>query len=514
MNGPRALRLTAGLARAAAIRGDEIAVVDGAKRFTWREHVERVARIAAALQALGVRSGDRISILGESSHVYVETYHAAPWAGGVLAPINSRFAPAEMREMLEDATPRVLLVDVAQAGLAAELVRGMADPPIVVTLGDELEAMIAGHAPVPVGGRGGEDLACLFYTGGTTGRAKAVMLTHANLVTNALNTSSTLGMTSETVHLHCGPLFHLGAGARVYSTTVFGGTHVVIPRFDAAEVLRTIAAEGVTMGVVVPAMVTALLALPDFESYDLSRLRTLSYGAAPMPQALIEALLARLPHVGLVQSYGQTELSPVATMLLPRDHVAGSGLLRSAGQVVPNVELRIADIEDNALPPREVGEVQVRGATVMAGYWNRPEETARALAGGWMHTGDAGYLDERGYLYLVDRLKDMIVSGGENVYCAEVENALHDHPAVLECTVFGIPHERWGEAVHALVVARPGAAVGEAELIAHCRTRIAGYKCPKAIEVRSEPLPRSGTGKVQKAQLRAPWWEGLTRKVN
>jgi long-chain acyl-CoA synthetase len=514
MMGLAHLRLTAGVARAAAIRGDAAAVIDGARRFTWRELADRVARMAGVLRALGVRPGDRVSILAESSHVYVETYHAALWAGGVLAPVNSRFALAEMQEMLKDATPRVLLADPVHADIAADLVRGMADPPAVVTIGDELEAMIAAQAPAEDAGRGGDDIACLFYTGGTTGRAKGVMLTHANLVMNALNTSSILGMTSETVHLHCGPLFHLGAGARVYSTSVFGGMHVVLPRFDAAAVLRTIAQEGVTMAVVVPAMVTALLAVPDFAAHDLSSLRTLSYGAAPMPQSLIEALLSRLPHVGLVQSYGQTELSPVATMLLPRDHVAGSPLLRSAGQVVPNVELRIADAEDNPLPPGEVGEVQVRGATVMAGYWNRPEETARALAGAWMHTGDAGYLDVRGYLFLVDRLKDMIVSGGENVYCAEVENALHDHPAVLECTVFGVPHERWGEAVHAIVVPRRGMRPAEAELIAHCRTRIAGYKCPKTIDVRLDPLPRSGTGKVQKAELRAPWWQGRARKVN
>ncbi|MBR0679503.1 long-chain fatty acid--CoA ligase [Roseomonas eburnea] len=508
------MSLTAGVARAAAIRGDCTAVVDGARRFTWREHADRVARMAAALRALGVGPGDRVSILADSSHAYVEAYHAIPWAGGVLAPVNSRFAPAEMLEMLQDATPRVLLADAAHAELAASLARDMAAPPRVVTIGADLEAMIAAQAPAEDAGRGGGDLACLFYTGGTTGRAKGVMLTHANLVTNALNVSSMLGMTSETVHLHCGPLFHLGAGARVYSTTVFAGTHVVLPRFDAAAVLRTIAEDGVTMAVVVPAMVTALLGVPDFAAHDLSSLRTLSYGAAPMPQALIEALLDRLPHVGLMQSYGQTELSPVATMLSSRDHVAGSALLRSAGQVVPNVELRIADPQDHPLPPGAVGEIQVRGATVMAGYWNRPEETARALAGGWMHTGDAGYLDARGYLFLVDRLKDMIVSGGENVYCAEVENALHDHPAVLECTVFGVPHERWGEAVHAVVVARAGMELSEAGLIAHCRTRIAGYKCPKTIELRTEPLPRSGTGKVQKAALRAPWWQGLARQVN
>lgn len=507
----RALRLAAGIARAAMIRGRGVAVVDGARRFTWAEHADRVARLAAGLRAQGLQPGDRLAFLADSSHQVVELYHAALWAGAILAPVNSRFAPREITEVLEDATPRLLLADAAHAERArAACPAGTA----LVPMGEALEAMIAGHAPMEDAGRGGDDPACLFYTGGTTGRAKGVVLTHANVVLNALNTSSILGLGTDTVHLHCGPLFHLGAGARVYSTTVFAGTHVVLPRFDAEAVLRTIAAEGVTLAVVVPAMVTALLEAPGFARHDLSSLRRLSYGAAPMPAALLAALMARLPGVGLVQSYGQTELSPVATMLRPEDHVAGSARLRSAGQVVPNVELRIADADDTPLPPGEVGEVKVRGPTVMPGYWNRPAETAAALRGGWMHTGDAGFLDAEGYLFLVDRLKDMIVSGGENVYSVEVENALHDHPAVLECAVFGVPHPRWGEAVHAVVVTRPGAWVEAEELLAHCRGRIASYKCPKSFEIRAEPLPRSGVGKVQKPALRAPWWEGAERAVN
>lgn len=508
------LRLTAGLARAAAIRGDALALVDGARRFTWRQHLDRVARLAGAFRALGLEAGGRVSILAESGSGYIETYHATLWAGGMLAPVNSRFAPPEMAEMLEDATPRLLLADAAHLDLARELAAGLAAPPRIIALGEEMEALIATHAPAEASGRGGDDPVCLFYTGGTTGRAKGVVLSHANLAINALNISAALGFGPGMVHLHCGPLFHLAAGARVYATTLFAGTHVVLPRFDAASVLRAIEAERVTTSVVVPAMVTALLERPDFAAHDLSSLRVLSYGAAPMPQALIEALLDRLPGVGLVQSYGQTELSPVATMLLPQDHRRGSPLLRTAGQPVPNVELRIADADDHPLPAGEVGEVQVRGPTVMQGYWNRPEETARALRGGWMHTGDAGLLDTKGYLTLVDRLKDMIVSGGENVYSAEVENALHDHPSVLECAVFGVPHARWGEAVHAVVVTRPEFDATEAALLAHCRTRIAGYKCPKSIELRAAPLPRSGAGKVQKSALRAPWWAGLARQVN
>nr|WP_302474217.1 long-chain fatty acid--CoA ligase [Roseococcus sp. MDT2-1-1] len=495
------LSVTSGLRRAARNRRAAVAVVDRGHSFTWEEHAARVARLAAVFRSLGLKAGDRVAILADSGHLYLETYQAVPWAGGILAPVNSRFAFPEMREMLEDALPGLLLVDAAHAAIAAELVGSLPVRPILLTA-EEAEQRMTALPPMPDTGRGGDDVACLFYTGGTTGRAKGVALTHAGLVLNALNTTAPLGMGEGMAHLHCGPLFHMGAGARVFSTTLHGGRHVVLPRFDAGEVLRAIEGEGVTHAVMVPAMVTALLDHPDLGQRDLSSLRVVSYGASPMPVALVERLIRCLPQVGLVQSYGQTELSPVATMLPARDHVPGSPRLRSAGQVLPNVELRIADPEDREVPAGTVGEVQVRGPTVMKGYWNRPEETARALRGGWMHTGDAGYLDEEGYLYVVDRLKDMIISGGENVYSAEVENAIHDHPAVLECAVFGVPHPRWGEAVHATVVTRPGHQLTEDALLAHCRARIAGYKCPKSVEISSEPLPRSPTGKIRKTELR------------
>ncbi len=383
--------LTAGLIVAAQDRGDAIAVVDGGHRFTWIQHAQRVASLAAGFRTLGLAAGDRVAILADSSHRYIEACFATLWAGGVWAPVNSRFAPPEMREMLEDSAPRILIADAAHAELAAELAAGLPRPPALIRMGGaaggaDYENLLAAHPPAADAGRGGDDLACLFYTGGTTGRAKGVALSHGNLLASIGNVSPLIGFDAAMVHLHCGPLFHLGAGGRLFATTLHGGRHVVLPRFDAAAVLRAIRAEGVTMAVVVPAMVLALLEQPDFVPESLGSLRTLSYGAAPMPQALIEALLRRLPQVGLVQSYGQTELSPVATMLLPGDHVAGSPRLRSAGRAVPNVELRIADAEDRPLPPSAVGEVQVRGAIVMQGYWQRPEETVQALRGGWMHT--------------------------------------------------------------------------------------------------------------------------------
>ena len=496
------ISVTSSVRRAARDRGAFCAVVDGTQRFTWREHAERVARLAGCLQSLGATFGERVAILADGSHFYIEAYHAVPWAGAILAPVNSRFAWPEMLEILADSSPRVLLADTTHAGIARDLARSLENPPHILDV-EAAEALIKTQEPVEDAGRGGEDIACLFYTGGTTGRAKGVALTHQGLILNALNTTALLRMNPAMVHLHCGPLFHMGAGARVFSTSLHGGCHVVMPRFDAGDVIRTMAAEGVTHAVTVPAMVTALLDHPDLGQHDLSRLRMLSYGAAPMPQPLIAALMERLPGVKLLQSYGQTELSPVATMLPPEEHRLHSPRLRSVGQAVPNVELRIADAEDRPLPTGVIGEVQVRGPTVMKEYWNRPEETAAALRGGWMHTGDAGYLDEDGFLYLVDRLKDMIISGGENIYSAEVELAILEHPDVMECAVIAIPHPRWGEAVHAITVLRPEATPTEDQLLLHCRARIAGYKCPKTIEFLKEALPRSPTGKIRKAELRA-----------
>jgi long-chain acyl-CoA synthetase len=518
----RRLRLTRGIARARQIRGDATALSFGTLSLTWHQFGDRVARLAGVLQSLGLRDGDRVSILAHGSHRYVEALHAALWAGGVGAPVNSRFSRAEIAEMLRDCAPRVLIADDAFLAEAVSIAPGLPEPPVLIHAGEGpppagmigYEAALAATPPIADAGRGGDDLACLFYTGGTTGQAKGVMLSHANLCTNALNVAGPVGLGENAIHLHCGPLFHLAAAGRMFAVTAFGGQHVVLRHFDAAEVRRAIARHRVTIATFVPTMIGSLLADPDFAAQDLSSLRIISYGAAPMPETLQRRLMEALPRCGLVQSYGMTETSPVVTMLTPEMHDPALGKLTSAGRVIANVDLRIADAEDRPVARGVVGEIQVRGPTVMLGYWNRPDLTEAALRGGWMHTGDGGYLDADGYLFVVDRLKDMIVSGGENVYSAEVENAIHSHPAVAECAVFGIPDAVWGEAVHAVVVPKDGQALTPAEVIAHCRGLIAGYKCPKAAEISAAPLPRSGVGKILKSALRAPWWADRARRVN
>jgi acyl-CoA synthetase (AMP-forming)/AMP-acid ligase II len=367
------------------------------------------------------------------------------------------------------------------------------------------ESLLAGAATGAEANRAGDDGACLFYTGGTTGAAKGVLLSHDNILANTVNFMSEVPLDDETVHLHCGPLFHVAAGVRLFSVTQAAGTHVVLPRFEPAEVLRAIERQRVTIATFVPTMLRALLDRRDVADYDLSSLRYITYGAAPMPVALLREAMERLPRVRFVQSYGMTETSPIATMLGWRDHMLSEGpdRLRSAGRPALLSEIRVVGPEGAPLPAGEAGEITIKGPMVMRGYWRQPEATAKALRDGWMHSGDIGFLDDRGYLYVVDRIKDLIISGGENVYCQEVENAIASHPAVQECAVFGRPDSRWGESVHAVVVPKPGHLVRDEEIVAHCRTLIAGFKCPKSVQIRLTPMPLSGANKILKTQLRA-----------
>jgi len=504
--------LTFALSRARRLRADAVAVVDGDRRFVWRTFEERVARLAGALVRLGVQPGDRVAILAANSHRHLEAQFAILWAGAVVTPLNHRLTTPELLAVVADAEPSLLLFDRPLVEAATELLDAVASLRSGVALDDvsigpwpSAEGLIAEHPPVPDAARDGDDLAFLYYTGGTTGSPKGVMLSHRNLEANTMNVIAEAGLRSDVVHLHCGPLFHVAAGARVFSTTTLAGRNVVIPRFDAESVLSTIERERCTIATFVPTMAKELADRLEARPRELDSLSIVTYGAAPMPEETLLRLLRALPGVRFYQSYGQTELSPVATMLGPEDHAVDgprAGRLVSAGRPVLLCEVRIVDEEDRERPTGQVGEIAVRGPTVMLGYWRQPDATAHALRDGWMHTGDGGYLDADGYLFVVDRLKDMIISGGENVYSIEVENALYRHPGVAQCAVFGVPDPRWGEAVHAVVVARPGTILDEEGLRAHCRDLIAGYKVPKSIELREEPLPVSGANKIVKTALR------------
>jgi acyl-CoA synthetase (AMP-forming)/AMP-acid ligase II len=433
----------------------------------------------------------------------------------VIVPLNHRLGTREILAQASDCSPQIVVLGVDFTPFRDALLTTNSGAIHAVVYCAEgaapegflgYEQLVASHQPLNDAGRHGDDLACLLYTSGTTSAAKGVMLSHANFCANTANVVAELGMDESTVHLHHGPLFHVASAARLFSNTHVAGAHVFLPKFVAGEVIAEIARTGVTHATFVPTMFRMMLDEPSLSRTDLSSLRCVSYGSAAMPEPLLREFMAALPSVRLLQSYGMTELSPVVTILGWRDHLpeaAASGRLRSAGRPAMLAEIAIVDADDTPLPAGCHGEIVARGPMVMQGYWNRLDLTSEALRGGWMHTGDVGYLDDDGYLFVVDRLKDMIITGGENVWSQEVENALASHPAVSLCAVVGKPDSFWGETVHAIVNLRENANASEADLIAHCRKMIAHYKCPRSVDIWTEPLPLSGANKVLKADLRA-----------
>jgi long-chain acyl-CoA synthetase len=487
---------------------------------SWGETLDRAARIAGGLQELGVRPGDRVAVLSPNSDDYLALYLAIPWAGAVLVPLNCRWSQAENRFAIADCRPSLIFVSDDMAEANAALLADSDMPPLVSLGGPRpgwrtLDNLLAGD-PAEDAGRSGDDLLAIFYTGGTTGRSKGVMLSHAGFTANCRAMRESGLFPDDCRALIVPPLFHLAAAAALTMTMLAGGTAVIGKAFDPAATLDLIAEAGVTDALLVPTMIQMMLDAPGFDPAKLNQMRSIMYGASPMQEATLDRVMAAAPHIDFFQAYGMTEVSCTATLLAPEYHRGehrAAGRHRGAGRPMPIAEIRIADEADTPLPAGQVGEILVRGAGVMLGYWNQPELTAETLRGGWMHTGDGGRIDDHGILYVVDRLKDMIVSGGENIYSAEVESALALHPGVAQVAVIGVPDPRWGERVHAVVLPRAGAELTEEALVAHCRERIAGYKCPRSIEFRTASLPLSAAGKVLKAELRKPYWEGHGRNV-
>jgi long-chain acyl-CoA synthetase len=508
--------LTQGLHRALQQHPDKTAIVGAELRLTYRAWVDRSARLATVLHAHGVTRGTRVAIFAGNEATYLVCYAALWWIGAVACPINTRWSRPEIAFSLRDCGVELLLVDARHAPIAAALRDEVAALRHVLRLDDGALDYLMGQAAPAVDQRCGDDeLAAVLYTGGTTGHPKGVMLSHRNLGAAALARLAATPQLSDSVVLLATPMFHAASIGRFLPHVMAGATCVVVPDFRAEEVFALIEAEGVTDLPLVPSMLQTLLEHSQFAPQRLLSVRRIGYGAAPIDEALLERALRALPGVDFAQSYGMTECAALATISLPSDHgreARSSGRSRSAGRACAVMELRILGPDGEDICMGEVGEIVLRGPNVMLGYWNRPEETAQALRDGWLHTGDAGRLDTQGCLFVVDRLKDMIVTGGENVYGAEVENALLSHPAVKACSVFAIPSVQWGEAVHAVVVLRDGIPAAEAELRAHCRLILAGYKCPKQIEF-SDALPMTAAGKVAKNILRAPYWQGHERRV-
>jgi len=514
------------LARAAHLYARHPAAIDGEVRLTYGELDARVHRLAAALQGLGLEFGDHVAILAFNSYRYMEAYLATPLAGLVLAPINTRLAPPETSFILNDGNIKALLVGRQFLPLLKEIRRELKTVEHVVLLDDGAEGELLGYEELlaradPAGLRerdwGEQDMAMLCYTGGTTGLPKGVMLSQRNLVSNAMHVIQLAEFNERDVWVHCCPMFHMADLWSCYSLTVLGAVHIFMENFEPRELLSLVQEHKVTALIMVPTMINMVLEHPECGDFDLSSLRRVIYGASPMP---VERLKAAFELFGpiLQQGYGQTETSPFLTcMTLRGTKLEGTEAevrrLASCGQAIVGVDVRVVDGEGKPVKPGEVGEIVARGPNVMLGYWNRPEETAQALRDGWVHTGDMATVDEENFIFILDRAKDMIITGGENVFSPEVENALYRHPAVLEAAVIGIPDAEWGEAVKAVVVLRPGQKVSEEALIAHCREWIAHYKCPKTVDF-VDSLPKSGPGKILKSELRKPFWAGQQRMVN
>jgi long-chain acyl-CoA synthetase len=524
------MNIAQGLTHAVKVAGNRSAISCGETEYTWSQFAYRTDCLARGLAHLGVQRGDRVAVLMLNCHRYLELYYVCARMGAVIVPLNTRLAPREIAFILNDSEARMLIVDQTFASHASKPERFSSVQQMVYT-GPFTEEAPAGmhhyeHLVQQGATRrtsadqeiGDEDLFGVFYTGGTTGRAKGVMLSHKNIVSNAMHAIMTIGIASRDVYLHAAPMFHLGDLGVAFAITLMGARHVFLPAFQPVQVLKMIQMHRVTTIMLVPTMINVLLNHPEVDRYDVSSLRTFIYAASPMPGELLKQGLKRWGQV-FVQGYGMTEAAPILSILPQWDHIMDGApeqvrRLSSCGKQVLGVEVRVVNARGEEVKPGEIGEIIARGPNVMLGYWRLPEETATALKDGWLHTGDLATVDEEHYLYIIDRAKDMIISGGENIYSVEVEQALYTHPAVLEVAVFSIPDEQWGEAVHAVVVCKPGTSVTSEELIAHARTQIAGYKVPHSIEFHSELLPKSGAGKILKRELREPYWVGKSRNVN
>jgi fatty-acyl-CoA synthase len=502
------------------------AIVCGKDRFTYAQFADRVARLAGALRKAGIQAGDRVAFLSGNCHRLLEAYYGVIEAGAVLLPLNIRLAAHELAYILNDAGASTLfwqspfheLVESFRSKLttvkAFHALDGNAQQDSVTPR--NYEALIANAPPLrsEIMDVDENALAELFYTSGTSAEPKGVMLTHRNIYLHALNTGLGLHTEKDAVELHTIPMFHANGWGVPHFLTLLGGKHVMIQRFDPPEVFRLIERERVNYCSLVPAMATALVNCPERPKYDLSSLQRINIGGAMSSPTLVREVEEKLGCT-CFSGYGLTETSPVLSISLQKAGLEWKGEERFArqamtGYAVPGAELRVVDSDGEDVPRdgQSVGEIIARSDGVMHGYWQQPEASAEALRGAWFHTGDLAVWDNQNYILIVDRQKDIIVSGGENISSLELERELLAHSAVLETAVVQVPDEKWGEVPKALVVLKPGAHAGEMELIEHCRSRLAHYKCPHSVEF-LESLPKTGTGKILKRELRKKYWQTM-----
>ena len=520
------MRLTQAIEHNAQILPRTVSTLCNGRQRSWTETKDRVARLANGLKVSGVKSGDRVAILSLNSDYYYEAFHAIPWSDAVIVPLNIRWSVPENIYALEDSGSAFLIIDDTYLSTAEEIIEHSEQKITLIYAGEKetpkgmlsLNALIEENLPTEDAGRSGETLCGIFYTGGTTGFPKGVMLSHLALWSSSFAAMADLQLTaSKHTYLHAAPMFHLADIALSCATTLGGATQAFIPAFTPEGVIRAVEKYQVSFALLVPTMISMMIAEPALDNANMGSLQGIVYGASPITEATLRTAMGKLPGVSFFQAYGQTEMAPIVSILRPEYHILegeAAKYLRSAGRASYGIDVRIIDDENNEVVRGKVGQIAARGPNSMQGYWNKPEQTAAALVDGWVHTGDAGYMDEDGFIYLVDRVKDMIVSGGENVFSVEVENAVARHEAVHEVVVVGIPSEEWGEQVHAIVRLLSGNQVSEQALIQHCKEWIAGYKCPRSIEFREEPFPVTGAGKIRKMDLRAVYWKDRERLVN
>ncbi len=502
-----------------ATRPDAPAITFGGTTRTWAEFARRIRRGVAAQRAAGLRPGDRVAVLDLNHPSCLETTLACAQAGTANAVVNFRLAPPEIVYVINDSKARILFVGPEFAGAVAAVRDKLPTVETVIHVGgdtDEYEAWIGAHEPdaeihpVEPG-----DCFVQLYTSGTTGFPKGAMLTHRGMLAHATNVMADFDVDGDSRVQVAMPLFHVG-GTSYSLLAVTAGAHMLMMRLpDPAGALEMLERERITHTFYVPALMAMMLQVPGMAERDYSSVKALSYGASPMPLPVMRGCLKVFPGV-MHQVYGMTEQCGVVSSLGPEDHAdpAREHLLISAGTPIHGVEIEIRDpATGDPVPTGEPGEIWVRSEQLMGGYWGKPEATEAAItADGWLRSGDGGHVDAEGYVYVTDRIKDMIISGGENIYPAEIERVLAEHPTVGDVAVIGVPDERWGEVPKAVVVAAPDATVDEAELLAYARENLAAFKCPKSVDVVAE-LPRNPTGKILKKDLRKPYWEGKDRQV-
>jgi long-chain acyl-CoA synthetase len=490
------------LGRALRFYPGRTALARDGRLLTFRELHSRVEGIAGTLASHGFEIGDRLALLLPNGPDYIELIYACSMLGVIAVPLNTRLSTKEIDGVLEDARPRGIVRHSSLAVPEVQLNWQQVIDQEPLPISNSLVAKVF-YDPEAVLG--------LIYTSGTTGRPKGVMVTHENLLADIHNFNYWMRYTEGGTYLHAAPIFHIADFPSMFAAPAFGASQITIKKFGAQTFCETVQLERVTHTVLVPTMINLLTQFPDAKKYDLSSLQVLAYGGSPMAPELVHRTRELLPNVKLIQVYGLSETGFLTGL---QDHEHTEDKLMSCGRPCPGVDLQVADTSGKQVEPGQAGELIVRGANVMRGYWNNPEETTKTFRDGFFRTGDIGDQDTAGYFYILDRLKDMIVTGGENVYSGEVEAVIYGHPTVREAAVFGVPDPQWGELVMACIVLKPGTTLTADDLIAFCRRSLASYKLPRRVEFSETDLPKNSSGKVLKRNLRERFWTQQQRAVS